>query len=75
MNVQGSFDNIFIRQMEKVNQINENQIEKLNSMIQKAEDRNKSFFERKKSIDIALYINLALTPVLLIIILWLNIKK
>ena len=69
MNVQGSFDNIFIRQMEKVNQINENQIEKLNSMIQKAEDRNKSFFERKKSIDIALYINLFLTPILLLIII------
>ena len=69
MSVQGSFDNIFIRQMEKVNQINENQIEKLNSMIQKAEDRNKSFFERKKSIDIALYINLFLTPILLLIII------
>lgn len=63
------------KSIEQITTETTNSIESCEEMKIKSKKRFDSYYKRKQFIDYLIYINLAITPILLIILSWLLLKK
>lgn len=65
----------FNASIKRLEQETEKKVQALNNLQQKAENRCYGYYNRKKMIDYLVYINLAVTPILFFIIVYIQFFK